>query len=61
MYWISGYPRFSNFGLGFITVFENLNITGSGLTGFDDLLKIGFRPVSGLEKLRQNRRFFGFG
>ena len=47
--------------LGFFSVSENLNVTGSGLIGFEDLLKIGFRSVSGLEKLHQNLRFFGFG
>ena len=48
-------------GLGFFSVSENLNVTVSGLIGFENLLKIGFRSVLILEKLCQNRRFFGFG
>ena len=48
-------------GLGFVSVSENLNVTVSGLIGFENLLKIGFESVSGLEKLRQNLRFLGFG
>ena len=48
-------------GLGIFSVSENLNVTVSGLIGFENLLKIGFRSVSILEKLCQNRQFFGFG
>ena len=43
------------------SVFPRIQLSVSGLIGFEDFLKIGFESVSGLEKLRQNRRFLGFG
>ena len=44
-------PAGFSFGFGFIRVPKNQKYSGSGFSGFEKCLKIGFDSGSGLEKL----------